>query len=153
MTDIRIRVDSDDADRDLARLALFLTDLRSFWPKVVPLFVGWMRQQFETEGSFGSGGWAPLAFSTVDRKARLGLRPQILQATGAMKQAASRPSRRATAKSLTLQIDDPKLQHHQSGTASMPARPLIFERLPLQAEHELGEAAEDYVRDLLRRLT
>jgi len=152
VTDIRIRVDSDDADRQLKQLALFLSDLRSFWPKVVPLFIGWMRQQFDTQGGFGGQPWAPLAFSTTQRKAALGLRPQILQATGAMKDAASRPGRRATARSLTLTIEDPKVGFHQEGTDRMPARPLIFERLPIQAEFELKDAATEYVTDLLRRL-
>lgn len=152
MTDIRIKIDSADAERDLQRLALFLSDLRSLWPKVVPLFVGWMRQQFETEGAFGGAPWAPLAFSTTQRKAGLGLRPQILQATGAMKDAASRPSRRVTARSLTLTITDPKLQYHQSGTPNMPARPLVFETLPIGAQRELEGAATEYVEDLLRRL-
>ncbi|HLB03858.1 MAG TPA: hypothetical protein VJK66_02460 [Gaiellaceae bacterium] len=152
MTDIRIRLDSDAADRQLAQLALFLSDLRSFWPKVVPLFVLWMEQQFSSEGAFAGAPWAPLAFSTRQRKARLGLRPQILQATGAMKQAASRPTRQVTPRSLTLTIEDPKLGFHQAGTPQMPARPLIFDRLPAAAEAELREAAADYVADLLRRL-
>lgn len=151
MADIRVRVDSEDAERQLKQLALHLSDLRNFWPLVVPLFVGWMRQQFSTEGGFGSGGWAPLAASTSERKAMLGLRPQILQATGAMKDAASRPRREANARSLTLTIEDPKLGYHQTGTGRMPARPLIFENLPGAAERELKDAAEDYVRDLLNR--
>lgn len=152
MTDLRIRVDRDDADRDLQKLALFLTDLRSFWPKLVPLFVGWMRRQFDTEGGFGGQRWAPLAFSTVQYKAGRGLRPNILQATGAMKQAASRPSRTATPRSLTLTISDPKLGFHQEGTSRMPARPLIFDRLPVVAQLEVEQAATEYVDDLLRRL-
>lgn len=151
MTEIRVSVDSDDAERQLRQLALFLSDLRSFWPKVVPLATSWFRRQFDTEGGFGGQGWAPLAFSTVQRKAALGLRPQILQATGAMKQAASRPSRTATARSLTLTINDPKLGYHQEGTSRMPARPLIFDRLPAQAEAELEDAAREYVTDLLSR--
>jgi hypothetical protein len=152
MADVRITVvGDDDAERRIMRLALMLNDLRSFWPKVVPLFVGWMRRQFDSEGGFGGAPWSPLAFSTVARKAALGLRPNILQATGAMKDAASRPSRIATARSLTLMISDPKLGYHQDGTDRMPARPLIFERLPGGARNELEDAAADYVSDLLRR--
>ena len=151
MTDIRVRVDSEDADRRLRQLALGLSDLRSFWPKVVPLFIGWMREQFDSQGGFGSGGWAALAPSTVLLKSLAGLRPQILQATGAMKSAASRPTRSVTARSLTLTIDDPKIGFHQTGTTSMPARPVIFSELPGQAEGELKDAATDYVQDLLRR--
>lgn len=152
MTSIRITVDSEDAERQLRQLALFLSDLRSFWPRVVPLFSSWMRRQFDTEGGFGGQGWAPLAFSTVQRKQALGLRSNILQATGRLKQDASRPSRTATARSLTLTINSPYLSYHQAGTSRMPARPLIFYRLPAQAEAELEDAAREYVTDLLRRL-
>jgi hypothetical protein len=152
MTDVRITVHAEDAERQIRFLALGLSDLRSFWPKVVPLFISWMREQFDSQGGFGGQGWAPLAFSTVQRKAALGLRPQILQATGAMKGAASRPSRSVTSRSLTLTIDSPYAGFHQEGTSKMPARPLIFEDLPGPAERDLEEAAEDYVQDLLRRL-
>jgi hypothetical protein len=151
VTNIRIRVDADDADRKLSQLALFLSDLRGFWPKVVPLFVGWMRNQFETEGAFGGEAWSPLAASTVRSKGLRGLRPEILQATGAMRSAASNPSRTVTPRSLTLTISDPKIGFHQTGTDRMPARPVIFENLPFAAERELQAAASDYVRDLLSR--
>lgn len=39
-------------------------------------------KQFATQGAFASGGWAPLAPSTVRAKARVGLDPRILHATG-----------------------------------------------------------------------
>lgn len=148
---VSVHVDDEEALRMLRHLELGLSDLRSFWPMVVPLATGWWREQFETEGAFGGQPWAPLAFSTVARKQRLGLRPNILQATGKLKQAASRPSRSVTARSLTLTIPSDVLPHHQEGTSRMPARPLIFERLPFSAEAELEEAGEEYVRDLLRR--
>lgn len=151
MADIRVRVDADDAERRLRALALGLSDLRNFWPLVVPIATGWWKQQFDSEGRYGSGGWSPLAPSTVLYKSLAGLRPQILQATGAMKQAASRPSRQASARSLTLTIDDPKIGFHQTGTSRMPARPVILETLPFAAERELQDAADSYVRDLLDR--
>jgi hypothetical protein len=149
--DFWVEVDDEEVLRELRRLQLGLSDLRSFWPKVVPLATGWWREQFETEGAFGGEPWKPLAFSTVARKQRLGLRPQTLQATGKLKQAASRPSRHATPRSLTLTVDSEYLPFLQEGTSRMPARPLIFERLPLQAELELQEAAEDYVQGLIGR--
>lgn len=37
--------------------------------------------QFDTEGGHASGGWAELAQSTIDNKARKGLDPRILHAT------------------------------------------------------------------------
>lgn len=114
--------------------------------------------QFETEGAFAGRPWAPLALSTVAQKQRLGLRPEILQATGQLKRAASKPRREATASSLTLTIEDagpehgPVLQYHQEGDG-VPKRPLVFgSPLPPLAEQELEAAADRYVSDLLRRL-
>lgn len=159
MSDVRVKVHSDDADRELRRFALFISDLRPFWPRVTRLFIGWMREQFESEGRFGGRPWAPLAPSTIEIKRALGLRLQILQAYGQMKQAASRPERIVSPSSLTLVIDDsglhhgPVLQYHQTGGGRLPARPLVFgDPLPPAARAELRGEAEGYVRDLLRRL-
>lgn len=154
---LRVTVDSRDADRHLQRLALGLSDLRLFWPRVNSLFIGWMKQQFDTEGAYAGRPWQPLAAATLARKARLGRRPNILQDTGQARMAASRPERYATPRSLTLVIDDtganhgPVLQYHQEGDG-VPQRPLVFgSPLPGPAAAELDRAAEDYVRDLIRR--
>lgn len=150
--DVRVTVDDHDADRRLGRLVVFISDLRSFWPTVATLYTSWMRRQFETEGAFAGQPWQPLAASTVGRKLRAGLRPNILQATGAMKRAASRPIRRATPHSLTLTIDSDYLRFHQEGDG-VPERPLVFgSPLVPQAAAELAAAAELYIRDLLKRL-
>ncbi|MDQ5821232.1 MAG: hypothetical protein M3540_07325 [Actinomycetota bacterium] len=77
----------------------------------------------------------------------------LLIRTGALRQAASRPDRVATARELILRIDDPKLRHHQSGNARMPARPLVFgSPLPPDAARELEAVATSYIRDLLHRV-
>lgn len=148
-----VEIDFNGAPEQLQKLAVFMTDLRTFWPLVVPLVTGWWKRQFDTEGGFASGGWAPLSSDYADRKAVMYPGKGILQATGALKQAASRPTRVQTPSSLTLSIDDPKLEYHQEGTSRMPARPLVFgDPLPASAEAELQVAAEQYVTDLLRRL-
>jgi hypothetical protein len=70
----------------------------------------------------------------------------ILVATGDMKRAASAPRACVTPTSLTLTIDDPKLQYHQDGTDRMPARPLVFgDPLPPEARAELDRSPR--VRD------
>lgn len=148
-----------DADREIRRIALFLSDLRPFWPRLTRLFVGWMRLQFESEGAFWSSGrrWAPLSPGYARRKRILwGERP-ILQASGQARGAASRPKRSAGPRSLTLTIDDsgphhgPVLQHHQEGGPRLPRREVIGERLPPLAELELRREADAYVRDILGR--
>ena len=149
-----IEVDDDAALRDLNRIAAFLLDLRPFWPKVVPVFIAWMRAQFETEGAFAWGQpWAPLSPSYAAWKAIAHPGKGILIAEGDLRRAASNPIRRATPSSLTLTIDDPKLQHHETGTANMPARPLLFgDPLPIAASAMLDHAVESYVDDLVRRV-
>jgi hypothetical protein len=154
-----VSVDAGDADRELRRIATLLTDLRPFWPRVTRLFVGWMRLQFESEGAFWGVGtrWTPLAASTVARKRALGLRLQILQATGQAKQAASRPERIAGPTSLTLRIDDagehhgPVLQYHQEGGPRLPKRIVVGDGLPPLAAFELEREAEAHVSDFLGR--
>lgn len=149
MSTFHIEIDGDErAKRDLARLALFMNDLRPFWPLVVPLFIGWMGAQFATEGAFGGQPWAPLKASTLARK---GGGKSILIDTGAMRRAASFPSRSVSPRTLTLTIVDPKIEYHQEGTTKMVARPVIFSDLPPTAEAELKLAAEGYVRTLVAR--
>lgn len=148
-----VHIDFNGTPERLQKLAVFMSDLRTFWPRLVPLVTGWWRQQFDTQGGFAGHGWAPLSLDYAARKEVLYPGKGILQATGALRQAASRPARAVTPVSLTLTIDDPKLEHHQDGTDRMPARPLVFgEPLPLAAAAELQAAAGDYVTDLLRRI-
>jgi hypothetical protein len=142
----------DEAQKRTARLAAFLLDLRWFWPRVSTLFIGWMREQFESEGAFGGDPWAPLSPGYLAWKLRLFPGKGILHASGDLRRAASLPTRRATPTELILRIEDPKLQYHQTGTTRMPARPLIFDRLPPVALRELEDVAEEEAAQLVRRL-
>lgn len=141
----------DAAERNLRGFAATMLDLRPFWPLVVPLFIQWMGQQFDTEGDWGGEPWAPLAESTIAEKAAHGGGTSILIDTGAMRRAAGQPQRVATPSSLTLTIVDPKIGYHQDGTDRMPARPVIPAELPVTAEAELEAAAEAYIADMARR--
>lgn len=142
-----------DAERRIEQLALFLTDLRPFWPEVARLARSWWKRQFDTQGTFGGHPWAALSPTYAQWKARVYPGKPILQATGAMKRAASNPSRAATPTSLTLTIEDAKVGYHQEGGGRLPARPLVFgDPLPAAARAELQQAADAYVRDLLNRL-
>lgn len=85
-------------------------------------------QQFDTQGQHASGGWAPLAASTVAEKARKGLRPEILQATGRMKESLTRRFDSGHIEELrgpdTLAFGSrvPYAGYHQTGTSRMPRR-------------------------------
>ena len=162
----------EENERALALLLAGLTDLRPFWPMVVPAFIRWMREQFNTEGDWGGEHWAPLFPDYLARKMRLYPGKPILQATSDLRQAASRPRRRALPQFLELIIDDSEYTHgrstprsvgpyHQFGGGSAeiggqegrpPRRPLIPDVLPPEAVVELNELAEIYVRGLARRV-
>lgn len=159
-------------ERALSILLAGLTDLRPFWPLVVPTFIRWMREQFDTEGEWGGEHWAPLSPDYLARKMVLYPGKPILQATGDLRQAASRPRRRATAQFLELIVDDSGYTHgrgaaravgpyHQFGGGSAeiggqegrpPRRPIIPEELPPEAIADLHQLAEGYVDDLARRV-
>lgn len=164
MTTVRVSGDGP-SEEQIRRLAAQLSDLRGFWPKVVPLFIVWMRLQFESEGAYFGRPWAPLSPEYRVQKERLAPGKGILVFAGGIRQAASRPKRTVTPRSLTLTIPDdewghgprgvkrPILQHHQAGGGNLPARPLIFTGpLPGPAAAELQGAANEYVADLLRRM-
>lgn len=150
---IHLRVVGDDeVARQLRRFELLISDLRPFWPLVVPLFIGWIRRQFETEGAFFGRRWLPLSPEYALFKHRVRPGKGILVFDGDLRRAASAPKRFATARSLTLVVDDPKAEWHQEGTPRMPARPLIVDGpLPVMAQGELQAAAERYVGDFLGR--
>lgn len=141
----------DEAERQLRGFAATMLDLRPFWPLVVPLFISWMSDQFESEGGWGGAPWAPLSDEYAEWKLSNSPGTSILIDTGAMRQAASKPSRISTPSSLTLTIVDPKIGYHQEGTENMPARPVIPSSLPIDAEAQLEAAADAYCYDMLRR--
>lgn len=150
---ITVRVTGDDEyRRKLAQLELFLEDLRPFWPLLVPVFIGWMGAQFASEGGWGGQAWAPLSPHYAVWKAQHYPGKTILIREGAMRRAASEPRREATPRTLTLWIDDPKVDRHQEGTDRMPARPLIPEQLPQVALRDIDLAADEYISTLVRRL-
>lgn len=152
----------------LIRMIAMLTDLRLFWPRLVPIFVGWMRERFAQEGRFGGEQWLPLSPDYLARKAVAYPGKGILYATGDLRKAASLPKRIATPRSLTLIIDDSEYKHggdvarsvaeyHQTGTDRMPARPLIPRGwqqglLPLPLHEEVESAAQLWVDEMAHTL-
>jgi hypothetical protein len=154
-----VTVEDEAFLRALSRFTLMISDLRPFWPLVVPLFIGWMREQFETEGEFAGQHWAALSESYAEQKARKYPGKGILVAEGDLRQAASRPKRLATGSTLELTVDwagqkgkEVDLGWLQEGTARMPARPLLFgEPLPARARFELDAVAGRYVQEAIGR--
>lgn len=118
-----LNLDDEDFRRRLEWVVLQLLDLRPFWPKVVSMFIGWMRDQFESEGVYGLGHpWAPLSPKYAAWKAVHFPGKGILVAESDLRKAASKPVRRATAHTLTLTIPwaeekgkDVRVEWHQFG--------------------------------------
>lgn len=153
MAEIDVHFDDHGEQARIQRLAVFMTDLRSFWPLVVPLATSWWRRQFETEGAFGGQKWADLSEPYATWKAANFPGKGILQRTGDMKRAASNPARAVTPTSLTLTIESDVLAYHAEGNTNLPQRLLVFgEPLPVEAQRELDVVAERYVTDLLGRV-
>lgn len=153
-----VRIDTGAADRELRRITVLLNDLRPFWPRVRRLFVGWEREQFDSEGEFWGSRWPALNPDYARRKRIFwGDRP-ILQASGQAKRAAMTPIQAAVGpRTLTLAIDDSGkahpaiLQYHQTGEGRLPKRPVIGDVLPASAVLELEREADAYLRDFLGR--
>jgi hypothetical protein len=153
VTNITVEVTGDDAyERKLELLRLQLQDLRSFWPMLVPLVGAWMGTLFETEGASIGRKWAPLSPTYAREKARSHPGRSILIREGGLRDAASRMSRVATPRTLTMSIDDPVAAFHQTGTDKMPARPLIPDVLPPEWARDVDLAATEYVSTLVRDL-
>lgn len=130
----------------------------------MPLFIGWMRQQFESEGAFWGTPWAPLSPGYAAFKSRNYPGKTILIAEGDLRRGASLPQREVTPRTLTLTIDWPKggLEQdsglrwdpawHHLGRGNLPARPLLADGLPPTAMMELENAVGDYVDEMARRV-
>lgn len=164
---------ADEYDAKLAKLTELIADLRPFWPLVVPLFIGWIGKQFESEGEFFGQHWAPLTPAYAAWKTENYPGKGILSAEGDLRRAATTPERTVTPQTLVLRIKpyekterstrttasgarsrarvgtgkemDP--DWFQSGTGRMPARPLLADALPPEADAQLRETAEIYIHE------
>jgi hypothetical protein len=146
-----VHVSGDEELRaKLEKVTALLADMRLFAPYVVPVFIGWMGAQFSSEGGWGGQQWAPLSPAYAAEKSRTHPGRSILIRDGGLRQAASRPRREATPRTLTLWIDDPVAAYHQEGTTRMRARPLIPDPLPQSALRDVEFAAEEHVNVLIR---
>ena len=90
---VRIVIDTlgvEAVSRDLLRWADRAVDVHDAMEDVLDLLRAAERDQFNSEGGSGSGGWEKLADSTLKRKAALGQDERILRATGALFDAVTK---------------------------------------------------------------
>ena len=146
-----VYVDDGDLGRRLRGFAAQLVNLRPFWPIAARIGRGWIKQQLDSEGSWGGDPWEPLSPAYAAWKAVHYPGRPILWAERKLRAAALAPERVATADTLELRINDPKARWHQRGTRKMPARPIIPPRLPADALDELRDAFDQWVGDLIDR--
>lgn len=112
--------------RELLRFAGWLGDASPAFHSIANMMRQQFDEQFRSEGAAGSGGWAPLAPSTVESKAMSGLSPEILQGTGRLMAALTRRGgdhiEIVEPDGLTIGAYSEYGGFHQSGTVNMPRR-------------------------------
>ena len=126
----------------LERIAADLEDMAPFAEAARELFYKVEQERFNQEGP----GWAQLAPSTLENKARYGQRSSILQATGALMESLTHADASGAVFIPIMGGDDASVTlgtnlqpsrpgrgwegtalawFHQHGTSKMPARPVI----------------------------
>lgn len=127
---LRIEVHGDvQLSRDLLRWANAAEDMSPAFEQISDDFRVIERKQFDSEGAYASGGWAPLRPSTV--KARHGAAHPILRSVGAdggrlrrslTTKGARDNIRQITADTMVVGTRTPYAKYHQRGTATMARR-------------------------------
>lgn len=121
----------EQISRDLLRFSDRVTNAKPAFKRIADQVRSQVGEQFESEGEAGSGGWAPLKDSTLNRKAALGLSSKVLQATGDLLASLTGTGggniEKVTGTSLTFGTELSYGRWHQSGTRNMPQRkPIEF---------------------------
>jgi phage gpG-like protein len=130
MVTVLVEVDGEKAvERKLLRLGQ-APDLRPIAGELRTYLFGVEREQFDTEGHSGSGGWAPLKPSTVARKAALGRDPRILRSTELLYRSLTSAGSldavfSVTSDTMVFGTRDPVAKFHHRGTRRMPQRKVI----------------------------
>jgi phage gpG-like protein len=133
-----VRLDLDiygdeQISRELLRFSAYAGNAQPALEVIAGDMAEQIEEQFSSEGDRGSGGWAPLADTTIAAKAAAGLDPHILQATRGLMESLTGGAnhiREISDDSLVFGSSDPKGKFHQKGTSRMPARkPVDFTEL------------------------
>lgn len=121
--------------RELLRFGSRALDARPAWALIMDDMMDAAARQFDTEGQSGSGGWAPLAESTILEKNRLGFDLNPLIRTLELRDSLTEPAhpmgiRFMSKDSLQFGSRVPYGPFHQRGTVNMPQRrPVDFTEL------------------------
>ena len=112
-------------DRTLARFADNVADATSLWDVLADRFARLERRQFDSEGAYGSGGWAPLSPAYAAWKAAAYPGKPILERSGDLRESL-------TVRPFGIEVLEPGFmvvgsgidygRFHQAGTDRMPRR-------------------------------
>lgn len=115
----------DQLRRTIARTVEAAADMRPAWEVLADRFAAMERRQFDTEGKFGSGGWAPLSPRYAAWKARHYPGKTILRRTDRLYHSL-------TSRPLGVEVIEPAFailgsavpygEHHQHGGGNLPRR-------------------------------
>lgn len=113
--------------RGFAAASAALDDARPAFHEMVDLLVDWERRQFDSQGAYASGGWSPLAPSTVAAKAALGYDPRILHRTGRLRESlavrgGAGQEVQIHPQWMVFRSTVPYGVYHQQGTGNLPVR-------------------------------
>jgi phage gpG-like protein len=132
---LRFEVFGDEQiERELLRFSAYVGSAQPAFREMADRMREQIGEQFATEGQRGSGGWAPLAESTLAAKAAAGLDSHILQATHSLLESLTEPGgdhiEEISDEHLLFGSRNPYGSFHQKGTSRMPARkPVDFTEL------------------------
>jgi phage gpG-like protein len=128
MFELRFEIAGDQqVMRGFSRFAEDVKDLSEPFTEILKDFREIEAKQFSSEGGYGSGGWKPLAASTIVDKQRQGYPLDILVRSGELRDVMSGgKSGYDEIKPLEMTIWMPWYgMYHQRGTPKMPARPVV----------------------------
>lgn len=113
--------------RELLRFGDRIEDARPAFRRIVEHLMDVEQRQFDTQGQYASGRWAPLKEETIRAKVNRGEDPRILRATEALMHSLTQ--RGAAGQKLIITPTEmvfgttvPYAKFHQTGTSRMPQR-------------------------------
>ena len=130
MIDLYFEVDGDvQLARSLSRFSEGVKDMRPAFNQIVNFFWQIERKQFDSEGSYGSGGWAPLSEPYATFKAKNFGNKGILQRSGRMMQSligdTADTVKEMSPMKFRVGTKVPYAIYHYEGTKNMVARKQI----------------------------
>lgn len=139
--------DNSAVERTLVRFGERAMDAAPAFAAIALVFWRTEAEQFDSGGSF-SGGWTPLAQSTVRIKERKFLDPRTLIATHALASSLSSAVSpgsvyRVGPHEMFVGTSDPKAKFHQHGTRRMPMRKPV--ELPEVVKVSMVKLLQNYI--------